>query len=183
MNNKQITHDIVTNNILGSFLVVQLRESKKGIFDFLDMLRISAYHHIILKEDKLYTFPDIMEKSVSCDGNEYSLNNLDVICGEDADYWQVEKEIKRSGLTNEEVYKSFIEILENKSLALIYKNNIVYKKLCMYKIMVMKGECLPIYTMKVVHDRIKKFDLVFGDDILKEYKLKTTYIKQFKKQL
>lgn len=183
MNNKQLTDKIITQNILGSFLVVQHRERDKDIFDFIDTFRIAVYHHIILKEHKLYTFPDIMENSESCEGNEYSLNNLDVICGEDADYWQREKEVKSAGFSMLEVYESFIEILENKSLALIYKNNIVYKKLCMYKIMVMKGECLPIYTMKVVHDRIKKFDLVFGDDILKEYKLKTTYIKQFKKQL
>jgi len=183
MNNKQITDNIITNNTIGSFFVVMWREQKPGKIDFIDPIRISIYHHVILKEHHKYTFPDIMEMSTSCDQSEYSFNNLDDIYGEDCDYWLDGKEIKRAGKTPEEAYNTYVEILENKSMAIINSKIMIYKKLCAYKITVMEGKCIPIYGMKIVHTRFKKFDLLSGDDILKNNKLTRTYLRHIKEIL
>ena len=183
INNKQITDTIITNNIKGSFIVVLWRESKKNKYDFIDPFRVSVYHHIILKEHDKYTFPDIMEKFTSCDQTEYNLNNLDGVYEEECDYWISSKDIKKYQTTLEEVYNTYVEILENKAMALLYSKNMLYKKLCGYKIMCMKGYNLPIYGMKVVHTRFKKFNLLSGDDILKEKKLTRSFLKHIKPHL
>lgn len=184
MNNKEITKQVITNNIIGSFFVVMWRErDNKGIMEFIDPLRISVYHHVIIKENTKYTFPDIMEPSDSCDGSEYHFNNLDNKYGDDCDYWQSKSDIKKEKLTPEEVYNTYVEILENKSLALLNSKINLYKKLCHYKILVMRGMSLPIYGMKVVHNRIKKFDLLSGDDILKDYKLSRKFLRHTKNNL
>ena len=60
MNNKQITKDVMTNNVEGSFFVVLWRERKKDKIDFIDPLRIAVYHHVILKEHLKHTFPELV---------------------------------------------------------------------------------------------------------------------------
>ena len=165
---------------MGSFLVVMWRERENHKIDFIDPLRISAYHHVIIKENTKYTFPDIMESSTSCDSSDYHFNNLDEKYGDECDYWQSSRDIKKSGFTFEEVYNSYVEILENKSMALIQSKILIYRKLCAYKVTVMKGQNIPIYGMKIVHNRIKKFDLLFGEDILKQFKLTRSFLRHTK---
>jgi hypothetical protein len=178
--NKQITNNIITNNIKGSFFTVLWREREKKIMDFIDPLRISIYHHVIIKEHRKYTFPDILECATSCNQQEFHFNNLDDVYDDVFDFWASDSDIKKSNKTLEEVYNTFVEILENKSMALIHNKIPVYKKICGYKINVMKGHAIPIYGMKIVHTRFKKFDLLFGNDILREKRLTRKYLKQLK---
>ena len=177
--NSTTTRDILCNNIHGSFIVILWRERDKSKFDFIDKLRISAYHHIILKEQNRFTFPDIMENFGSCNQQEFQFNNMDDQYG-DSDYWLGEREIKESGYTPDQVYNNYVEILENKSTAIINSKIPLFKKICAYKIHVMKGENLPIYGAQVVMNRFKKFDLLSGDDILKDMKIKKQYFKTMK---
>lgn len=181
-NNKQITTNIISNNIIGSFFTIMWREESKHIVDFIDPLRISIYHHVIVKEGSIYTFPDIMECSTTCNQAEYNFNNLDEQY-KDYDYYINQSDIKKENATPEEVYNTYVEILENKSIALVNSKMKLYRKLCIYKINVMKGHDLPIYGMKIVHTRFKRFDSLFGNDILKEYKLTRKYLRHMKNAL
>lgn len=183
MNNIQITNNILTNNIYGSFFVIMWREEEKSKFDFIDPLRISMYHHLILREGKKFTFPDIMDCNQSCNGQDFHFNNLESKYDKDADYYYSGKEIREHNLTPEEFYNTYVQILENKSRAILEVHHPLYRKLCGYKVTVMKGFSIPIYGIKIIRKRFKTFDLLSGEDVLSELKLKKSLIRWYKEML
>jgi len=172
--NTSITRDILCNNLYGSFFLVMWRGEETGKVDFIDPLRISVYHHLILKEGKKWTFPDVIETFYSTNQQDFCFNTIDNV-HEYSDFWINNRDISESDYTPEEVCDTFIEILENKSAAMLHSKIPIFQKVCAYKVNVMRGQDLPVYKASIIGNSFKSMKLLSGDDILKDLNLTKIY--------
>ncbi len=76
-----------------------------------------------------------------------------------------------------------LDILKNKSSSLLWSKDLLLKKICAYKSMVMRGESLPIYMVHMIGNKVKSFKLEHGEDIVQNMNLEKSFIKTFKKNM
>lgn len=182
MSDIELVKNIITKNIVGSFMVIMLRERSYRKFDFIDPIRISVYHFAILNEHKKCTFFDIMDIFTDTLGNEFEFSKMNL--NEDKiSNWISDRDIKQYNTTKEEVIENLIEIFTNTGIAMLNTRHPLYHKMGLYKTNILQGKQLPLYKLKIIQTKFKEFQLIKGEDVINKFKLKRSFLKQVKKNL
>lgn len=184
--NIELTKEILTNNVFGSFLLVVHRTpDPDGPVEFIKDAKVACYHYLILRVNEVFAFYDIMD-SLHYPHDDLSFtyfqHNLK------SEFYVSEDDFAKKDDKNKkalELYEQFTKILTNKAQSILYLKDPLCSKVAAYKVKILGGQDITTYKTKIKGNKVIKMQLVNKDHqhILKDLNTQSKFVDWFQTQL